>query len=92
MSNQNIPPEEPELNNISNNELNQPLALPTESHDSSTSPVIGLSAATNDKTEPQMEVHHHGHVHADKKWKEYLFQFLMLFLAITLGFFVENLR
>ncbi len=27
-----------------------------------------------------MEVHHHGHVHEKKKWKEYLFQFLMLFL------------
>ena len=39
-----------------------------------------------------MEVHHHGHVHHQKKWKEYLFQFLMLFLAITLGFFVENQR
>jgi hypothetical protein len=39
-----------------------------------------------------MEVHHHGHVHEKKKWKEYLFQFLMLFLAITLGFFVENQR
>ena len=44
------------------------------------------------QTEPPMEVHHHGHVHETKKWKEYLFQFLMLFLAITLGFFVENLR
>jgi hypothetical protein len=39
-----------------------------------------------------MEVHHHGHVHHQKKWKEYLFQFLMLFLAVTLGFFVENQR
>ena len=39
-----------------------------------------------------MEVHHHGHVHEKKKWKEYLFHFLMLFLAITLGFFVENQR
>ena len=39
-----------------------------------------------------MEVHHHGHVHEKKKWKEYLFQFLMLFLAITFGFFVENQR
>ncbi len=39
-----------------------------------------------------MEVHHHGHVHHQKKWKEYVFQFLMLFLAITLGFFVENQR
>jgi hypothetical protein len=39
-----------------------------------------------------MEVHHHGHVHHQSKWKEYLFQFLMLFLAVTLGFVVENLR
>jgi len=39
-----------------------------------------------------MEVHHHGHVHEKKKWKEYLFQFLILFLAVTLGFLVENKR
>ncbi len=39
-----------------------------------------------------METHHHGHVHHDKKWKDYLFEFLMLFLAVTAGFFVENLR
>ncbi len=39
-----------------------------------------------------MEVHHHGHVHEKKKWKEYVFQFFMLFLAVTLGFFVENQR
>jgi len=39
-----------------------------------------------------MEVHHHGHVHEKKKWKEYLFQFLMLFLAVSAGFFVENMR
>jgi len=39
-----------------------------------------------------MEVHHHGHVHEKKKWKEYLFQFLMLFLAVTAGFFMENQR
>ena len=39
-----------------------------------------------------MEVHHHGHVHHQKKWKEYLFQFFMLFLAVTLGFLVENQR
>ena len=42
--------------------------------------------------EPQtvsMEVHHHGHVHHQKKWKEYLFQFVMLFLAVFCGFFAE---
>ena len=40
----------------------------------------------------QMEIHTHGHVHETKKWKEYLFQFLMLFLAVTAGFFMENQR
>jgi len=37
----------------------------------------------------KMEVHHHGHVHEKKKWKEYLFQFLMLFLAVFCGFLAE---
>ena len=44
------------------------------------------------QTEPPMEVHHHGHVHETKKWKEYLFQFLMLFLAVFCGFLAENQR
>ncbi len=37
-----------------------------------------------------MEVHHHGH--KPKNWKEYITEFLMLFTAVTLGFFAENLR
>jgi hypothetical protein len=36
-----------------------------------------------------MEVHHHGHVHEQKKWKEYVFQFFMLFLAVFCGFLAE---
>ena len=28
----------------------------------------------------------------NKKWNQYLFEFLMLFLAVTLGFFVDNVR
>ena len=44
------------------------------------------------QTEPPMEVHHHGHVHETKKWKEYLFQFFMLFLAVFCGFLAENVR
>jgi hypothetical protein len=43
-------------------------------------------------TTDNMEVHHHPHVHHSKKWKNYLYEFLMLFLAVTAGFFVENLR
>jgi hypothetical protein len=37
-----------------------------------------------------MEVHHHSH--HPKKWKEYITEFLMLFAAVTLGFFAENQR
>lgn len=39
-----------------------------------------------------MEPHHHPHLHHSKRWKDYLFEFLMLFLAVTAGFFVENQR
>ena len=40
-----------------------------------------------------MEVHKHPHhvMHA-KNWKEYLLEFLMIFLAVTLGFFAESYR
>ena len=37
-----------------------------------------------------MEVHHHSH--HPKKWKEYITEFLMLFLAVSLGFLAENIR
>jgi hypothetical protein len=37
-----------------------------------------------------MEVHHHSH--HPKKWKEYVTEFIMLFAAVTLGFFAENQR
>lgn len=38
-----------------------------------------------------MEVHHHSHT-ARKKWTHYFWEFFMLFLAVTLGFLVENQR
>src|SRR5687768_3128800 len=41
------------------------------------------------QTQEKMEVHHHGHVHEKKKWKEYVFQFFMLFLAVFCGFLAE---
>lgn len=37
-----------------------------------------------------MEVHHHSH--KPKNWKEYITEFIMLFAAVTLGFFAENFR
>ncbi|HEY2722576.1 MAG TPA: hypothetical protein VGI82_12665 [Chitinophagaceae bacterium] len=38
-----------------------------------------------------MEVHHHPNV-GRKKFKEYFLEFLMIFLAVTLGFFAETIR
>jgi len=38
-----------------------------------------------------MEVHHHSHTER-KKWAHYFWEFFMLFLAVTLGFLVENQR
>ena len=40
-----------------------------------------------------MEVHHHPDVHHKrKKFKEYFLEFLMIFIAVTLGFFAESYR
>lgn len=40
-----------------------------------------------------MEVHKHPHhVMHKKKWGEYLLEFLMIFLAVTAGFFAESIR
>src|SRR5688572_29017952 len=38
-----------------------------------------------------MEVHQHSHT-PRKKWTHYFWEFLMLFLAVTAGFFMENRR
>src|SRR5580693_2790037 len=38
-----------------------------------------------------MEVHHHPTIEK-KTFKEYFLEFLMIFLAVTLGFFAENIR
>src|ERR1700688_4133097 len=38
-----------------------------------------------------MEVHHHPDVEK-KNFKEYLLEFIMIFLAVTMGFFAESIR
>ncbi len=38
-----------------------------------------------------MEVHHHPDIHhKTKKWKEYLLEGFMIFIAVTMGFFAES--
>ena len=40
----------------------------------------------------EMETPHHAPFIRSKKWKNYLFEFFMVFFAVTAGFFVENKR
>src|SRR6266700_2928555 len=48
---------------------------------------------SSEKQQPDMEVHHHPDMHHErKKFKVYLLEFLMIFLAVTLGFFAESFR
>jgi len=89
-------PEAPPIKDLQAAEINSNLlaenpATQKPGHKETVEPV--QPETTNPKLQiEEMEVHHHGHVHEQKKWKEYFFQFLMLFLAVTAGFFMENQR
>ena len=56
------------------------------------SPESEQAPSASELQNDSMEIHQHPHLHHTKKWKDYLFEFLMLFLAVTAGFFVENQR
>jgi hypothetical protein len=50
-------------------------------------------ATVNSMPTENMEVHHHPQLeHNPKPWKEYFLEFLMIFLAVTMGFFAETIR
>lgn len=54
---------------------------------------IPITPSQNTKpSNENMEPHVHSHTHHDKKWKDYLLEFIMIFLAVFLGFVAENIR
>ena len=56
-------------------------------------PIEDKDAINQNQETENMEVHHHPDLHHNpKKWKEYFLEFLMIFLAVTMGFFAENIR
>jgi hypothetical protein len=56
-------------------------------------PVNNAGTITTNQEIENMEVHHHPELHhKPKKWKEYFLEFFMIFLAVTMGFFAENIR
>jgi hypothetical protein len=83
---QNFSKEFPEQESTNTEEANENI-VQTQAIES-----INQEAVNSNQQSENMEVHHHPHVHHGKKWKDYFYEFLMLFLAVTLGFFVENLR
>jgi len=67
----------------------------TQSENSSNQIILTTSADPINQIQENenMEVHKHPHhVTHKKKWGEYLLEFLMLFLAVFLGFIAENQR
>jgi len=52
---------------------------------------LNQSEIRNPKSEITMEVHHHPNVEK-KNFKEYVLEGLMIFLAVTMGFFAETIR
>jgi hypothetical protein len=75
----------PEEEDMPKQSLNEELTADAIVQDSSISP-------SETKT-LDMEVHHHPDLHHRRKnFREYFLEFLMIFLAVTMGFIAENVR
>ncbi len=49
--------------------------------------------SSSESQTPNMEVHHHPDLHHKRKhFREYVLEFFMIFLAVTMGFFAESIR
>jgi hypothetical protein len=54
---------------------------------------IAIGTENRPQQTENMEVHHHPDLHHERKpWKEYILEYIMIFLAVTTGFFAESLR
>jgi hypothetical protein len=73
--------------------LNIPTNNQSENRPDEMIPTTVTDSVTQNQEIEKMEVHHHPDLdHKPKKWKEYILEFLMIFLAVTMGFFAENIR
>ncbi len=73
--------------------LDAPTNIQSENPAKEIIPTKDTETTTPKQETENMEVHHHPDLHhKPKKWKEYFLEFLMIFLAVTMGFFAENIR
>lgn len=79
--------------NIDDERLDNPSKASGESKVSEIVPNNETETINLNEEIENMEVHHHPDLHHQpKKWKEYFLEFLMIFLAVTMGFIAENIR
>src|SRR4051794_15673341 len=79
--------------NTDEEHLNIPTNVQSENNSDQNTLAQNTEATNQNQQTENMEVHKHPHhVTHKKKWGEYLLEFLMLFLAVFLGFLAENLR
>ena len=79
--------------NTDEGHLDSPKINQSENSPDEITPTADTETITQNQETENMEVHHHPDLHhKPKHWKEYFLEFLMIFLAVTLGFFAENIR
>jgi hypothetical protein len=79
--------------NINDDTLNNSTSNQSEIPSDNTTLANDTQIISQKQETENMEVHHHPDLHHNpKKWKEYFLEFLMIFLAVTMGFFAENIR
>lgn len=73
--------------------LDNPINTQSENFPDKIIPTIETETVASNQETENMEVHHHPDLHhKPKKWKEYFLEFIMIFLAVTMGFIAENIR
>src|SRR4030095_13300515 len=79
--------------NTDEDHLDNPPDTQSQNPPDEVNPAAATEAITQNQESENMEVHHHPDLHHNlKKWKEYFIEFLMIFLAVTMGFFAESYR
>ncbi len=80
-------------NNTDEEHLDKPTNTQSENPSDEIIPTKDTEPIKPNQETENMEVHHHPDLrHKPKKWKEYFLEFLMIFLAVMMGFFAESYR
>ena len=77
--------------NTDEEQLDLPINNQSENPPDEIPPTVDTNAINRNQETKNMEVHHHPKVE-QKNFKEYLLEFIMIFLAVTMGFIAENIR